>query len=96
MDVCLTANTLPVLRSPVPYTGAGTEARRQAFIAKVAALRGATVRDPNVTGVYDASASGTAYWAAGASNADRTHHSAAGRAALVSGAAVPLLTTVTR
>jgi len=92
-DTAYSLGVVPVLIAPVPYAGAGTEARRQSFIAKMSAIRGAFFINPNVVGVYDATNSGGFYWNP-AGTVDNTHPSFSGYAAIATLAAIPVLTKV--
>ena len=75
-DWCRDRNILPVVITPVPYGGSGSETRRSAFVTKMRALSGVRCLDVN-TPVNDPANVANNYWTTG-SNFDDTHPSATG------------------
>jgi lysophospholipase L1-like esterase len=92
-DTCYNGSTVPVLVAPVPYSGAGTEGRRQGVVNKVRALRGIASIDPNVAGVFDPTNAAGSYWAPGAT-VDGTHPADQAYAAIANLAALPVLSSL--
>jgi hypothetical protein len=82
-DYCLDNAIAPVLVTPVPYGGSGSETRRFALVNKMKAIKGTTAWDANAP-VYDARNTQNNFWVAG-TNFDDTHPNATGHAAISAG-----------
>lgn len=76
IEYCYQNNIIPVVRTPVPYTGSGAESLRMSVVNKVKSM-GVLVIDANAP-LYDSAASAQGYWKSASYTVDGTHPSKAG------------------
>ena len=76
IEYCWKNNIVPVVRTPVPYSGSGAESLRIEVVNKVKSM-GVLVIDANAP-LYEASASAQGYWKSASYNVDGTHPSQSG------------------